>query len=172
MKNHFLPALGVVALLLAFLSAAAAAPADPAIDDRPYRCALGVGGKVLSAKAMNGSASSLTYTFGPKACGRRVASFRWLVLEAEYTHANSGNVVLTLTHGQRAATANKTPQVCTGSGTCVLVDAGIFSKAVTGDKKWSARLGLRGFPIWKIVGSHDGAPAGGDLLTIYVYLTD
>lgn len=136
-------------------------------------CAVGSArGKMLSAVALNAGATARTFVFGPVACGRKVGSYRYIEFEAEYTHATNGNVLLTCTHGQRAATADKTPQVCTGAGTCTLVDAGVLSKVVSGSKKFSGRIGLRGRHVWKVVASHDNAPVAGDKLTLYVYLTD
>jgi len=136
-------------------------------------CPLGVNGTTLSNVALNGAAASRTFKFGPVACrNEKVASFRWLVLEMEFTHTTSGNVLVTCTTGQTLATADKTPQTCSGSGTCTANDAGIVSKAVTGSKKWAARLGIRGYRAWSCVASHDSTPVAGDKLTVGAYLTD
>lgn len=148
------------------------APVPAASQSTVDFCSLGTEGKVIDAKSMNGAASTLTFTFGPRQCARNVASFKWLVVEAEFTHTTSGNVLFTCTNGRSVATADKTPQTCTGSGTCTATDAGIVSKAVTGNKKWSFRVGIRGYRAWSCVASHDNTPAAGDVLTSYAYLTD
>ena len=135
-------------------------------------CSLGTDGLVINAKPMNGAASTLTFTFGPRECARNVASFQWLIIEGEFTHTTDGNVVVTCTNGRSVATATHTPQTCVGAGTCTGVDGGVFSKAVTGDKDFSFRLGLRGYRAWSCVASHDNTPAAGDILTVNAYLTD
>lgn len=135
-------------------------------------CSLGTEGVVINAKPMNGAASTLTFTFGPRECARNVASFQWLIVEAEFTHTTSGNVIITCTNGRSVATANKTPQICVGAGTCTALDAGVVSKAVTGDKNWSFRVGIRGYRAWSCIASHDNTPAAGDVLTVSAYLTD
>jgi hypothetical protein len=135
-------------------------------------CSLGTEGLVIDAKPMNGAASTLTFTFGPRECSGNVASYNWLVIEATFTHTTSGNVIFTCTTGVSVATADKIPQVCSGGGTCVAVDGGIISKAVTGNKKWAARLGIRGYRAWSCVASHDNTPAAGDILSANAYLTD
>lgn len=129
-------------------------------------------GTPLDNVAMNAAAGTRTFTVGPDIGRVKLASYSYIVFEFDFTHANSGNIVLTCSVGQTAATANKTPQVCSGSGTCTLNDAGIFSKAVTGDKKWSARMGIRGFLAMSCVASHSGSPAAGDKLTVVGYVTD
>jgi hypothetical protein len=123
---------------------------------------------------MNGAASTLTFTFGPRECARNVASFKWLVIEAEFTYASkAGNVLFTCTNGRSVVTADKTPQVCVGAGTCTAVDAGIISKAVTASKNWSGpRIGIRGYRAWSCIASHDNTPGAGEILTAYAYLTD
>lgn len=135
-------------------------------------CLLGTAGVVIDAKPMNGAASTLTFTIAPIQCGRDAASYRYLVIESEFTHAKSGNVLWTCLTGATVATATKTPQTCTGSGTCTAVDAGIVSKAVTGDKQWAARVGVRGYRAWSCVASHDNTPGVGDIITANAYLTD
>jgi len=146
--------------------------ADSAINDRPYECAMGINGKVIDTKPLNGGAATLTYTFGPVACGRRISSYSYIAFEVEYTNVTAGNVLLTFTNGRTRATATHTPQTCSGSGTCTMVDAGIFSKAVTGSIDYSGRLGPRGFNIWKVIASHDNTPVAGDIITVRLYLTD
>jgi hypothetical protein len=135
-------------------------------------CLLGTAGVVVDAKPMNGAAATLTFTIAPSQCGRDAASYQYLVLESEFTHSTNGNVLWTCLTGATVATATKTPQTCTGSGTCTAVDAAIFSKAVTGNKKWAVRLGVQGYRAWSCVASHDGGPGAGDILTASAYLTD
>ncbi len=137
-------------------------------------CSLGTEGLVIDAKPMNGATSTLTFTFGPRACGRNVASFRYLVIEAEFTYSSkAGNVLFTCTNGRSVATADKTPQVCAGAGVCITVDAGITSTAVTASKNWSGpRIGIRGYRAWSCIASHDNTPGAGEILTVNAYLTD
>ena len=158
------------ALALTALFCPATASAQSTVDF----CSLGTEGLVIDAKPMNGAASTLTFTFGPRTCARNVASFQWLVIEAEFTYSSKdGNVVITCTNGRSVATADKTPTTCTGSGTCVTADAGIFSTAVSAaNKKWSVRLGIRGYRAWSCVASHDNTPTASEIFTANAYLTD
>jgi len=128
-------------------------------------------GTKLSAVSLNAAAASRTFTAGPTSCNDNMASYTYLVIEAAYTHSNSDDLVITCTVGGTVATATKTPQLCTGAGTCTANDAGIFSKAVTGDKNFAVRMGIRGFPAVSCVASHATAGAG-DILTVIAYLTD
>jgi hypothetical protein len=128
---------------------------------------------VIDAKPMNGAASTLTFTFGPRECARNVASFKWLVIEGEFTYSSkAGNVVATCLTGRSVATADKTPQTCAGAGTCTALDAGVVSKAVTANKKWAFRIGIRGYRAWSCVVSHDNSPTASEIFTGYAYLTD
>lgn len=134
-------------------------------------CQIGQTGVVVNAQPLNGT---VNFKFGPTVCGRKVASFAYLVIEIDYTHANSGNVVVTCLTGSARNEWDKAPQVCDSvtSGTCVLVDAGKGSKAVTGDKKWAFKLGVRGYQAWSCTTTHDGTPGAGDIVTERAYLTD
>jgi hypothetical protein len=155
------------AILMAILLTASAASAQN------LWCAVGRDrGRVLKAVALNGSAASRTFSFGPKICGKSAAVYRYLILDVEYTHTTSGNVLFTCTTGYNLSTANRTPQTCVGAGTCTALDGGIVSKAVTGSKNYVARLGLRGMRAWSCVASHDNTPAAGDIVTVHAYLTD
>lgn len=139
-------------------------------DDAKF-CNLGVAGVVAKAKPLNGT---VNFKFGPRACGRSTSSYGYLVVEMDYTHDNNGNVVLTCTTGQSVSTADKVPQVC-GSvtdGVCILDDAGIAQKAVTGDKKWTFRFGIRGYRAWSCTTTHSGTPSASDIVTENAYLTD
>ncbi len=136
-------------------------------------CSLGAEGVVIDAKPMNGASSTLTWTFGPRECSGNVASYNWLVVEMEFTYSSkAGNVLVTCTNGRSVATADKVPQVCAGAGTCTATDAGIVSKAVTANKKWSFRVGIRGYRAWSCVASHDNTPGAGEILTTGAYLSD
>lgn len=161
-----------VATLIGLIAIAIPVP-DASAQSTVDFCSLGTEGKVIDAKPMNGAASTLTFTFGPRYCARNVASFKWLVVEMEYTHSTKvGNVLLTCTNGRSVATADKTPTTCVGAGTCTTVDGGIFSTAVTASKNWSMRLGIRGYRAWSCVASHDGTPTASEILTANAYLTD
>ena len=130
-------------------------------------------GRVLTAVPLNGAASTLTFVVDPIRCGQKTASFSLLVLKVNFTHVTSGNVVVTCTTGHDTKTATATPQICTGSaGTCIAEDAGIVSKAVTGDKEWAVRIGIHGYRAWSCTVSHDNTPAAGDLVTVHGKVTD
>ena len=157
----------IITILSLFVASNALAQATVAF------CSLGTEGKVIDAKPMNGAASTLTFTFGPRECVRNVASFQWLIVEMEFTYSSkAGNVLMTCANGRSVATADKIPQTCAGSGTCTATDAGIVSKAVTANKKWSFRIGIRGYRAWSCVASHDNTPGAGEILTGYAYLPD
>jgi hypothetical protein len=122
---------------------------------------------------MNAAAGVRTFTFGPRECTSNVSNYNWLVVEMEFTYSSkAGNMIVTCTNGRSVATADKTPQVCIGAGTCTATDAGIVSKAVTANKKWSFRVGIRGYRAWSCVASHDNSPTASEKLTTYAYLTD
>lgn len=133
----------------------------------------GDSGRVLKAVALTGSVEARTFSFGKKACGRGVSSYQYLIIEADYTWAHDGDLTITCTTGQERKTATYTPQICTGSGTCTMVDGGVFLKAVlTGTKNsFSFRVGVRGHRAWSCVTAHTAAGAG-DVITQYAYLTD
>ena len=93
--------------------------------------------------------------------------------EAEFTYSSkAGSVLMTCLTGRSVATADKTPQVCAGAGTCTLLDGAILTKAVTANKKWKFRMGLRGYRAWSCIFSHDNSPTASELFTGYAYLTD
>ena len=164
MKRFFQLALCLSTLLLA---------ADTSAQATVDFCSLGIDGLVIDAKPMNGATSTLTFTFGPRACARNVASYKWLVIEAEFTYdSKAGNILYTCLTGRSVATANKVPQVCAGAGTCTLIDAGVATKAVTGSKKYEFRIGLRGYRAWSCIVSHDNSPTADEIFTGYAYLTD
>lgn len=130
-------------------------------------------GRVLNDVSLNAAAASRTFTIGQESCNEWTASYQWLIVELDFTYdTKAGNVVLTCTTGQAIANADKTPQVCVGAGTCTALDAGIVSKAVTANKKWAARIGIRGYVAWSCVVAHDGTPGAGERITARAYLID
>ena len=136
-------------------------------------CHLQAGGYIFKNVALNGATSTRTFKFGDTACNRKVSSYEFAVFEFDFTYSSkSGNIVLTCTTGKDLKNADKTPQICVGSGTCTAMDAGIFSKAVTANKKWAVRMGIRGYASWICVVSHDGSPTASELITMNGYLTD
>ena len=161
----------IALIMLAFLLCAPVAIAQEATTT----CPIGDGnGLVINAKPLSGAESTLTFTFGPQLCSRDVSTFTYLTVEVEYTHTTNGNVVLTCTTGQMQTTATKTPQACDSvtGGACIAADAGIIKKAVTGDKDYAVRLGVRGYKAWSCVMSHDNTPVATDVITVHAYVTD
>jgi hypothetical protein len=142
-----------------------------AAQETARHCQIGRMGVVVDAKPLNGT---VNFKFGPRVCGRDVSSFTYLVIEVDYTHSNSGNIVVTCLTGQQRDAADKAPQLCdhVSSGTCVMVDTGKASKAVTGDKKYTFRLGVRGYRAWSCTTTHDGTPDANDVVTERAYLED
>lgn len=134
-------------------------------------CQLGIGGRVVRDAALNGT---VNFKFGPVVCGASVSTYSYLVLEVDYTHDQNGNVVVTCLTGQTTQTADKVPQGCgsISGGTCVATDIGVVSKAVTGNKKWTFRLGVRGYRSWSCSVTHDNSPTASDLVSVDAYLTD
>lgn len=138
-------------------------------------CPLSSTGLLVNNKSLKvADSEDLVFYLPETRCGRDISSFTWAIFEIDFTHTTDGNVVLTCTNGQAptAAAAKFIPQTCAGAGICTTLDAGIFSKAVTGNKAYSFRLGVRGYRTWRCVISHDNTPATGDLISIGGYLTD
>jgi hypothetical protein len=134
-------------------------------------CRVGRDGIVVRDGALNGTVS---FNVGPMQCGARVSSYTYMILELEYTHDSNGNVVVTCLTGQSVATADKAPQGCASviDGVCTAADIGVVSKAVTADKKWAVRLGIRGYRTWTCTITHDGTPTASDLVTVRAHLAD
>jgi hypothetical protein len=53
-----------------------------------------------------------------------------------------------------------------------MVDGGVWSKAVSGDKVYTFRVGLRGYRAWSCSFTHDGTPDANDLLSVRAWLED
>ena len=138
-------------------------------------------GTMIDDVALN-AGSGLTVTIGPHSessatvrmpPGKNPAGFTYLVLFPNYTHNNDGTLVLTVTVGHTVAAATAAPGWCTSisSGACTSDGAGVINIAVTGDTYRPMRLGIKGYPVVKIVASHAGAD-GDDKITLTGYLVD
>lgn len=157
----------LASLLLPILVLVSPTPASAQAETR--YCPITTGGVVVPLTALT---STVNFKFGPTVCStQEVASYKYLVIEVDYTWATNGTITLTCLTGQSTPTANKVPQMCTGVGTCAMEDAGVYTKAVTASKKLAFRVGIRGYRAWSCSTTHS-APAAGDKVLERAYLTD
>jgi len=129
-------------------------------------------GTLISAKPMNGAASTLTFQLQqPTRTIRRCDPLKYdeLIMYVDFTHDNDGTITATCTVSDDAGTTYFEPT--TGSelaGTLTLSYAGVIvtPAALTADKKFAIRLGISSYKDIKCVFSHGGTPAAGDILTV------
>ena len=129
-------------------------------------------GTLLSGAALNGSASSLTFTVGPAVGSSTLLAYSTLVLRVAYTHATNGTLTLTCTEGATAATA--TASLTTGtvsSGTYTLAWGGVIvTPTLAASKTFKAELGVYGSQALSCVVAHSGAATANDTVTITGFL--
>lgn len=97
----------------------------------------------------------------------KMRGFKYVVFYFNLSaRTSSTDVVLTCTTGPEASDDDYELQVCTGTGTCVLNDAGVLSKAgLTTTKKWRGVMAIPGGSGLECTASSTGA-AVTDILTL------
>ena len=129
-------------------------------------------GALISAKPLNGAASTLTFTVGPTLGDGRTALFGYstITLDVDYTYSAGGVLVFTCTGTgiPVAASATRVPTTMTvAAGAATLNWSGVISTpTLSTDKSFYFPIGLNGTQAFKCVLSMSGAAAG-DIVSVY-----
>jgi len=136
-------------------------------------------GTLLDNVALNGAASTRTFTVGPdlgdSSTGLRkgeVARYAQLVLDVSYTHANNGALSFTFLCGDTVASATRKPTTATvASGNATLNIGGVVSTpSLSANSLFTFPFGKTGLPALSVVVAHGGAPSASDKITVKGWL--
>ena len=133
--------------------------------------------KVLDAVALNGAASTRTFTFGsvsPAVSGNHPAEgMATAIFWVDYTHANNGTLQFACTASHDDNATDYTVSTCsTASGKCTLnfptSDIVFETPTLSGDKDFVFRWTMRGYRDLECSVTHSGTPSASDVLTLHL----
>jgi hypothetical protein len=167
-----------LAFVLSFVSSVAFA------SEVGVQCRLKVIGVKLSDVAMNGSASTRTFTvadsdLNPNAAGAssytdHLAWYRNMSIQSQWTRTSTGTITYTCTGTIAPEFSGPTATLTTqtvSSGTATLNWSGVIvTPSMSASKDWITRLGIGGVQKIRCVAEQSGTPASGDILTAIVSL--
>jgi hypothetical protein len=126
-------------------------------------------GTVLSAVALNGAASTRTFTVGPTVGGDNLLQYKAIALDVDFTEVNAGAITITCKQGQTVLTATHSMGVCKiqTNGSCLLSMGGVvYTDTLSTSTNYSFVIGTNGAAAISCVVSHGGSPGATDLITI------
>ena len=157
------------------------APLAAQAADVGTQCRLKVIGVKLDGVAMNGAASTRTFTvadsdlnpgLSASAYTDHLAWYRNLSIESVWTKAAAGTITYTCTGTIAPALLLPNSTLTTqtvSSGTATLNWSGVLvTPSMSASKSWLTRIGIGGAQSIKCIAEQSGTPGAGDLLTTIV----